>query len=194
MSFTAGIYYDDEMRMNHYTLVVNMTTNSIDAVSHNVAFERLKFFVYNNLDSSIFIDASNTEKCQQFATAGLKITTMPGEPVDQLVGLMLYYKLNAIMEDRIIVDETEISSMLGENMTYLHSDNENTDIEYTPEWWLTSDTVHSDLAWIDVDKIVNMHTNNQWRELDLSWPESETSTATGNIVVFADFKHTNDTK
>jgi len=194
MSFTAGVYYGGEMRMNHYTLNLHMTTNSADPVSHNVAFERIKYFVYNQLDSAIFINSQHQEKCEQFVSAGLTVTTLPGEPVDQLIGLMLYYKLNAVMEDRIIVDETEISSMLGENMIYLHSDNEHTDIEYTPEWWTTADPVHSDYMSIESGKVVTMHANTAWRELDLTWPDVHTVAETGNIVVFSDFKPGNDTK
>jgi hypothetical protein len=194
MSFTAGVYYGGEMRMNHYTVTLHMTTNSSDAVSHNVAFERIKYFVYNQLDSTVFINSAYHDKCEQFMSAGLTVTTLPGEPVDQLIGLMLYYKLNAVMEDRIIVDETEISSMLGENMIYLHSDNEHTDIPTFPDWWTSVEPIHSDYVSLEADKIVTMRTGSAWRELDLSWPEPTVSEETGNIVVFADFKPGNETK
>lgn len=194
MTFTAGVYYGGEMRMNHYNLTLHLLTNSTDAVSHNIAFERIKFFIYSKLDSTIFINAEHAEQCQKFITAGLSVCTMPGEPVDQLIGLMLYYKLNAIMEDRIVLEETEISSMLGENMVYLHSDNENTDISYQPEWWTTSDAVHSDYVSVSADKIVTMRGNVFWRELDLAWPENIVATETGNIVVFSDFKPAHETK
>lgn len=194
MTFTAGVYYGNEMRMNHYVLTLHMTTNSTDPVDHNVAFERIKYFVYNQLDSTIFINQEHEDKCQQFLSAGLTVTTLPGDPVDQLIGLMLYYKLNAIMEDRIIVDETEISSMLGENMIYLHSDNEHTDIGDPPNWWGSSEPVHSDYVLLQADKIVTMHANTAWRELNLCWSESNTTTETGNIVVFRDFKPDNETK
>lgn len=194
MTFTAGVYYGGEMQMNHYTVTLHMTTNSTDSVSHNVAFERIKFFVYNKLDSTIFINGEQHEQCKLYADAGLALTTMPGEPVDQLIGLMLYYKLNAIMEDRIILDEIELSSMLGENMIYLHSANERTDVLFHPEWWLTADTVHSDYVSANADKIVTMQHGIVWRELDLNWPNLEPSEETGNIVVFADFTSDNETK
>lgn len=196
MSFVAGVYYAGEMRMNHYNLGLHMTTNSTNAASHNVAFERIKHFVYGQLDSTIFISSEHKEQCQRFISAGLSVTTMPGEPVDQLIGLMLYYKLNAIMADRIIVDETEISSMLGENMIYLHNDNEHTDVGEFPDWWTTEDPVHSDFMMLEADKIVTMRANTAWREVDLIWPESESESVAenGNIVVFADFKPGNETK
>jgi hypothetical protein len=194
MIFPAGIYYGNEMRMNYYTVTLYMTTNSTDMVSHNVAFERIKYFVYNLLDSTIFVNSENHDRCEKFLSTGLTITTLPGDPVDQLIGLMLHCKLNAIMEDRIIIEETEISSTLGENIIYLHSDNENTDVPFIPDWWLTADLVHSDYVLLEANKVVTMHTADTWRNLDLAWPESTTPTETGNIVVFADFKPNNDTK
>ena len=194
MSFTAAVYYGGETRMNNYYLTVHMITNSSDPVSHNVAFERAKYFVYNCLESTVFVNQENQEQCQKFLHAGMSITTMPGEPVDQLIGLMLYYKLSAIMEDRILVDETEISSALGESIVYLHNENEITDVEDIPDWWTSPDTVHSNYTSLGTDKIVSMHTNTVWRELDLLWPEPEASTETGNIVVFRDLKPSNETK
>jgi len=194
MTFTAGVYYGGETRMNNYVLTVNMITNSTDSASHNVAFERLKYFVYNCLDSTIFINQEHQDQCGRLTQAGLSITTLPGEPVDQLIGLMLHYKLNAIMEDRIVVEETEISSALGENMVYLHSENEITDIGTVPDWWLSADTVHNDFVLPDSDKIVAMHGNTVWRELDLTWTETDAVTKTGNVVVFRDFKPDDEAK
>lgn len=194
MTFTTGIYYGGEVRMNNYVLTLHMLTNSTNPVGHNTAFERIKYFVYNKIDSSIFINYQYKEKCHQLLQAGLPVTTLPGEPVDQLVGLMLYYKLNAIMEDRILIEETEISSVLGENIIYLHSENENTDIEFVPDWWISPDPTHSDYLMSDADKIVNINLNKMWRELDLDWPESDVNTDQGNVVVFADFKTDHETK
>lgn len=194
MSFTAGVYYGGEMRMNLYTVSLHMTTNSHDSVSHNVAFERIKHFVYNLLDSTIFINLEYQDKCDQYMSAGLTVTTLPGEPVDQLIGLMLYYKLNAVMEERILINEVEISSMLGENMIYLHNENETTDVEFIPKWWTTPDPSHNDYILLETEKVVAMHASDPWRELNLTWQEPEPVKDTGNIVVFADFKPDDDSK
>lgn len=194
MSFTAGVFYNGETRMNHYTATLHMTTNSTDSACHSVAFERIKYFVYNQLDSTIFINRENTDQCQKLINAGLTVTTMPGEPVDQLIGLMLYYKLNAIMEDQIVVNETEISSLLGENMIYLHDNQENIELDFVPDWWTSSEPVHYDLSILHADKIVSMHANTAWREINLDWPEHDSMQQTGNVVVFADFNPANETK
>ena len=193
MHFSAAVYYDDQFRINHYTLGLWMTTNDADSASQNIAFERIKYFVNQELDSTVFINQANEEQCKRFVAAGLNVTTLPTEPVDQIVGIMLYYKLNAIMEQSMIIVETELSSLLGDSIVYLHSESENVPDIVQPDWWTSADLVHCDLDFLQHDKIVNMPQATVWRDLDLAWPENTVNTETGNIVVFADFKN-NETK
>ena len=194
MHFTAGIWYDNALRMNNYTVRLWMTTNSDNAQDQNTAFERIKYFVYTQIDNTIFINQTELDQCNQLVRAGLNITTMPGDPVDQLIGIMLYYKLNAITEDHMIIVETELSSSQGENITYLHSDFETSTGYEQPSWWTSSDLTHSDLVPEDSEKIVSMSQGVAWRDLEMSWENTPDTDATGNIVVFADFKRTDETK
>ena len=171
-----------------------MTTNSENAADQNISFERIKYFIYTEIDSTIFINNTLEEQCQLFTQAGLNITTIPGDPVDQLVGIMLYYKLNAITEDRMIVAETELSSTYGENMTYIHGEFETTSGYIQPDWWTTPDLVHSDFIITDSEKVVEMQQSTAWRELELAWPDEPSADDSGNVVVFADFKQPNETE
>lgn len=193
MSFMAAVFYAGEFRVNHYNLRLWITTNHPDPVTHNIALERIKYFVYRELDSTVFINHSHIDQCQRFMSAGLKITTLPNEPVDQVVGIMLYYKLNAIMEQHMIIVETELSSVLGEHMVYLHSDSELADIDFNSDWWHTADLIHCDPELVQAEKVVNMPQASAWRDLDLAWPEHVSDADSGNVVVFADFKN-NETK
>jgi len=194
MPFTAGVYYDGTLRMNNYSLKLWMTTNSENPADQNVSFERIKYFLYTQIDSTIFINSKLEDECQQFVQASLNITTMPGDPVDQLVGIMLYYKLNAITEDRMNIVETELSSSYGENMTYLHSEFENTLGYEQPDWWTTADLTHSDFVPVESNKVVSIPQSTAWRDIDLAWSDAPTFEASGNIVVFADFKQPDETK
>jgi predicted Fe-Mo cluster-binding NifX family protein len=191
--FTAGIYYNGRVHMNNYSVRLWLMTNSHTATDHNTAFERIKYFVFNELDSTVFINSDHAGMCQRLSTAGFKITTLPGEPVDQLVGIVLHSKLNAITEDRMIVVETEISSAMGENVTYLHSDEERSDDISLPDWCASADLTHSDPILIDGEKVVSIASSTSWRELDLSWSDDSETPANDNTVVFADFKN-HDTK
>lgn len=194
MHFTAGVYYKDSLRMNNYSLRLWMTTNSENTADQNISFERLKYFIYTQIDSTIFINSELADQCRQFVGSGLDITTMPGDPVDQLIGIMLYYKLNAITEDRMIIVETELASTIGENMTYIHSDYENTIGYVQPDWWTSSDLTHSDITSIESENVVAISQNTAWRDLDLAWADEPVADEAGNVVVFADFKQPDETK
>jgi len=194
LPFTAGIYHNDSFYMNNYNLRVLMATVSADPNDQTTAFERLKYFVYACMESTVFIDAIETEQCKRYVQAGLNITTMPGAPVDQLIGIMLYHKLNAVMENRMIVFETELSSAVGEYMVYLHSEEENTVGYVQPEWWDTADLTHSEIASVNLDNVVAIPQASAWRELDLAWTDDVVSEESGNVVVFADFKKSDETE
>lgn len=190
LSFNAGAWYDDALEMNQYTVKLWMITQSIDPLEQNIAFLRTKQFIYNELDSTIFINSNNAEKCLELAKVGLNITTLPGDPVDQLIGIMLFHKLNAIMEGRIAVVEVEISA--GDAVVYLHGENETSESLEQPAWWHSVDLTHSDAAFTDSEKVLSITPSTVWRDLGLAWPEHEESDKTGNIVVFADFKTPNE--
>jgi len=198
LPFTAGIYHNGSFYMNNYALRVLMATVSEDPNDQTTAFERLKYFICTCMESTIFINADETEQCNRYVQAGLRITPMPGEPVDQLIGIMLYHKLNAVMENRMVVFETELSSALGEYMVYLHSEEENTVGYVQPEWWTTADLIHSNFVLDNSDNVVSIPQATEWRDLDLAWtddldddPDEDNS---GNVVVFADFKKPNETE
>ena len=140
-----------------------------------------------------FYKQHQVEQCQKYMTAGLRITSVPADPVDQIVGIMLYYKLNSIMEEHMIVVETELTSVLGDNIVYLHSDNEFVDSSIMSDWWHSADLTHCDQHLLESDKVLTIPKVSAWRDLDLVWPEYEShNDSVGNVVVFADFKN-NDT-
>jgi len=195
LQFTAGIYHDDKLIMNNYTLRLWMTTNSENSVDQTISFERIKYFIYTQIDNTIFINSNQKAQCTLFSKAGLDITTLPGDPVDQLIGIMLYYKLNAIAEERMIIMETEISSTYGANMTYLHSDFENTTGYKQPDWWTSPDLIHSSFVLSNKsEKVLSIPPSTDWRELELAWSDSPSSNSAGNVVMFADFKQPDETK
>ena len=191
LSFNAGAWYDDSLEMNQYTVKIWMITQSTSEQEQNIAFRRMKYFVHYELDSTIFINAAEQEKCQELAQAGLNITTLPGAAADQMIGIMLFHKLNAIMEGRIGVVEVEISA--GDAVVYLHGENETSDDLQQPDWWSSPDLIHSTVT-NTTENIVSLRSVTTWRDLDLAWPELDQSIDLGNTIVFADFKSTNDTE
>ncbi len=189
----AGVQYDGQLRLNQYNLRLWLLTNTTDNECHNIAFERLKFFIKHCLESSIFINQADTDSCKLYTAAGARLTTLPDAPVDQIVGMMLYSKLNAIMEGYISVMEVEISSDLGDQMIYMHCEEENLGPFLDKGWWNDPDPMHWDISIVADDKIMNLNRNFVWRDLELDWPKKDTEEDTGNTIIFTDFNR-NDSK
>lgn len=186
VEFLAGVYYENTLKMNNYSVSMNLLTASTDAVVTNVAMDRLKYFVFGMLDSTVFINGKNKEQAEMLALLGVNVTTLPEEPVDQIIGMMLYYKLNAIMEGNLIVSSLDISSELGDSVWYQHDEDDNAGPFSKPGWWSASGLQHETIELEPVeDKVVKV-VSKGWHELGLEWPEPE-NTGVGNVVVFGNF-------
>jgi hypothetical protein len=196
-NFTAGFYFDGMLHMNNYSVRLWMMTATDNNDNHNIAFDRIKFFVSTALESGVFINREDEEQCRLFADCGLKIITLPDEPVDQLIGIMLYCKLNALCEDRMIVGEVEINSELGDEITYIHGDDEDLGPYAQDGWWHDCNLVHYDNKITETDNIMSLNTSSSWRDLSLQWPvdeeDAEQYEDTSNTIVFGNFSK-DDTK
>ena len=187
--FLAGVYYEDRLQMNHYSISVNLITQTDDVVATNVAMDRVKYFVHGILDSTVFINQTN-ERAEIMNLFGINVTTLPQEPVDQIVGMMLYYKLNAIMEGRMTITRLDISSVLGDSVWYQHSDEDGAGPFAEDGWWHQANTQHDSVeATVMPDNVVKV-TSTGWNEVSLDWPDNTIQNA--NTVVYANFsKHEN---
>lgn len=190
--FTAGVHYNDQIMFNNYKVVMYLLTGISSGDDHNVALERIKFMINHQLSNGIFINQQNAEKCRALTVAGVKVINLPEEPVDQVVGMMLYSKLNAIAENKLLITDIEVSSELGEHICYLHCDEENLGPFADEGWWNSSDPNYCDATLID-DKVVALTRGELWRDLGLEWGNTESPTDQDNTVVFADF-HRDDRK
>ena len=100
LDFLAGIYYDERLQLNSYSISMSLLTKTTDALNTNIAMDRLKMFMHGELANTVFVNQALRERAEMLQIMGVNVTTLPEEPVDQIVGMMLYYKLNAIMEGR----------------------------------------------------------------------------------------------
>lgn len=191
--FPAGVYYNNTFIVNNYKLVLDFLTVTEDPSDHEVSMERIKYFIHNRVANSVFINKENQSQCQMLNSANIHCTTLPMEPFDQVVGIALYSKLNAILENRLLITDIEISSELGDNIIYMHSEEENIGPFEDAGWWSSSDTSHYEYEFVVDDKVVALSKNKSWTELDLDWEKTDLTTDDDNRLVLADFKN-NETK
>jgi hypothetical protein len=155
--------------MNNYGVTLSLITNTNDQEHQIVAISRLKWFVYRELESTVFVHQNDTDTINKLNTAGISITTLPEQPIDQIVGLMLFAKFNAIMEDRLVVKELDIVSDLGDNVHYLHSDQETTFFDLGTGWWNDSSPNHCIQLKPNQKNVVKLKRVPTWRDHDLDW-------------------------
>lgn len=173
--FTAGSYIDNKLRMTRYCVDLQMITQSYSGIEQNVALDRIRHMLYNQFDSRIFINANDQECIEKLVTANLPVAELPDIAVDQIIGIMLYCKLNAVMEERIIITELKISSESGQHMVYCHHEEEDLGPFDVEGWW------HDSLPNVENIKqhngnIIQLVKNSPWDDLDLGWNDSDGST------------------
>lgn len=187
LEFLAGIYYEDQLLINAYQVSMNFLTKSKDSASTNVAMDRVKAFVHGTLANTVFINQSDCERAEFLQMIGANVTTLPEEPVDQIIGMMLYYKLNAIMEDRMVIVNLDISSNLGDSVWYQHDEEDLAGPFAQSGWWHKSSTQHDSIESDPVAENIVKVTSTGWYELGLEWPEN-TAAQNLNTVVYGKFQ------
>ena len=186
LDFLAGVYYEERLQMNRYTVSLNLLTNSRDSASTNIALDRAKAFVHGALESTVFINQANQERAEFMQMIGINVTTLPEEPVDQIVGMMLYYKLNAVMEQRMTVTGLDIASSLGDNVWYQHDVDDLSGSFAEDGWWHRASMQHESIEPDPVPDNVVKVIPTGWYELNLDWPEN-LAPAVDNTIVYGKF-------
>ena len=195
VTFPAGVWFEEQLLMGNYTLTMNMTTQTLDPLDQNIALDRIKYFLLNEMHSTVFVSQAESDQAEAFAQLGMNVTTLPQEPVDQIVSIALYYKLNAIVEGRMKITELMFCSDTGDNIEYFHNENEHTDLFPAGGWWNQAGLTHSDIVFDEEDSDQAQPTaEEEWQEQELSWNQAQPTSDVAQVV-FANFdQYQNETK
>jgi hypothetical protein len=144
----------------NFKMDIRLNAITMNSEEHSIAIHRLEFFMKEIFRDSLIIEKTNPALSKLKKTKLTNIVVeLPGPPVDQLVGLVLFNKLQAIIEHVFVVDNLEI---IGDKGNLHYTIEEEIDINEdgkTLNWWdrsditVNDDTKHpmSDFSWDDVD-------------------------------------------
>lgn len=180
--FLAGAYWESVVLMNCYTVRCEMITATTDNVEQNIALERLKWVLFHGMQNSVFIDAREKTAIKRLESAGIRTVTLPTQPVDQVVGMMLYCKLDAVMEGRITMSQLSLSSELGENVIYRQNSMESVGPFSNNGWWHDPEPICGNSP-STAGKVVAIGAGQTWKSLDLHWTRDENDQR-ANVVAF----------
>lgn len=189
-TWQSGIVYNDIFYINAYTARIHMHTTSMYDSDHDVAYARMDYWFEEVMQDSVMISA-DSENVKAYAATGQRLLQFPDQPVDQLVGIMLCLKLNAMTEGRLVVTDVDISSVHGSDMTYQHNVNEAVGPMAAAGWWQDARPIWNHVpSAARGSKVVSLNRAADWHSLDLDWQSS--SNDRDSSIVFADFDRDDD--
>lgn len=174
-TFMAAVHFNNKFMVNIYEMSAAMAIISMDSANQNTAIERVNYFLNNFIEDCIFINESCKDEIEKYCKAGLKICAIPADPYDQVVGLILLNKCNAIMEDRVVISDLMFGSKLS-NLVRFELDLETAQTQFSGNKWWNNSSLCTENALdcekkVKKDKIVKLfdHKLNEWSNLELTW-------------------------
>lgn len=168
--FTAGTLLDSKIHMNNYYVKLEMITQTVDGVEQNIALDRIRHMLFRQFQDCIFVSEEDTDTIDKLQSTDFEVIVLPEVPVDQIIGIMLFTKLNAIMQDRLYITQLKLSSDLGQNLWYLQNEEEDLGPFEFPGWWHNSDpnTFEKNKNY---SNIISLQNNKTWHDYHLEWEE-----------------------
>jgi hypothetical protein len=149
---------------------LNLITITDNHNYQNIALQRILFFIHEIFDSSVFISEKNaiTTKLIKLAKDS-QIIQFPEDPFDQIVGMILFDKLDAIVEERLEIESIVIGSDLTQDLFYTIDEYQEFEYDTTKidiPWW-----DRSDLSTINNLKIISKL--DKWKDINLDWDQDD---------------------
>jgi len=170
-TFLSAIHFEGKFMVNLYEMSTHMEINTLDAREQNVAVERVSHFLSNVLETCIFVCENEKEAISKYREAGMYVCVIPEEPYDQIIGLILLNKCNAIMEDRVIMTDIVFGSKLS-NLIKFELTNDMAAEEFQGKYWYNDPSCCISMKTGKKDKIVKLFDHkDDWVDLNLTWKE-----------------------
>jgi hypothetical protein len=176
-SFQAGVYFQEEFLMNVYTISLYMDVETESIREQNVAMERIKYFLNDCLENSIFVQDTEHKIIEKYNSCGFKVCTVPEEPYDQIITILLLTKLNSITEGRLVITDITLGSRISDQVKFSYDIESPRGPLEVAGWWTDNGTSISDPVKKSVrkDKIVKLFKtqSTDWAEYNLIWKEKD---------------------
>lgn len=168
-TFLSAVYFEKTHMLNLYqmTLYIDILT---EADSEQItALERIYYFIQNYVEGSVFINKEEKKQIALYEKAGISTLTLPTDPYDQIVGLILLRKFNAITEGRFNVSEIKFSSKLSADIRFHNVDEEAE--EFDEDEWYNDPNLNyqSKNSKTKNKKIVQFNDIEDWNKTGLVW-------------------------
>lgn len=184
IDFAGAIWYNGALQINTYSVNLQLITASERPVIVGVALERIKAFVMGELANVLFINHDHDTVAEMFDALGANVCTLPDEPHDLTIAMMLFCKLTAIVENNLVVSQLDVSSSLGDEVWYQIGKDDPLGPFAQDGWWHKPNCQKHSLCTNTDANVVKVQTSG-WQDYELEWPEIPNGSAT--TIVKPDF-------
>jgi len=182
-NFSAGVYWDDQFLMNEYRVKVDFITTTEIPHEQTIAFERMRTFIEGVLQDTVFLHYKDHERARTFAELEIKSAILPTDPFDQIIGIMLFCKLNAIVEGKVEITDVQVCSKAGNYVWFLHAQEESIGPFEGENWWHDSSIMTMlKPKPIKGDKVVSLEKTPAWAEFGLEFSNNNSNSKVVSIV------------
>ena len=185
-----GVHFTGVFYMNIYDIDLHFNVETENIKEQNIALERIKFYLSECLENSIFISDQEEDAIEKYMAANLKVSVLPEEPYDQIVGIMLMTKLNAIAEGRLVITDVSISSRMSDGVSCMHSIDDNIGPFLLKDWYSESNTKINSYKYSPKNKkILKLIKPIDWADVYMNWdsPEEPLIQDIANEIVYVNF-------
>jgi hypothetical protein len=175
-AFQAAVYFEGEFLMTIYELALKMEVDTASIKEQNIAMDRIHYFLHECLGNSIFVQETEKKAIEKYMQADIKVCTLPDEPYDQIITILLLLKLNAITAGKLHITDISLMSGLSDDVKFVY------DVETVANhpfgnkgWWSDCNTTITDITKINKkDKIVRLVKQHcDWASVGLDWEQKE---------------------
>lgn len=165
-----------------YDCVIDMTSASESSHEINIAYERIKHWFYEIMRNSVLISQDHPD-LRAWQAVPVRCLILPEDPVDQIVGIVLWRKLTAIVQDRLEINHVSISSPLDDDVIYHHDAEDAQGPVGHDGWWSDPRPIWEAprSRGRSRDKVISLDRPAEWTHHDLGW-ENDLETETQAVV------------
>ena len=166
-AFLAATVFKDQITFNSYSVTLYIDIITDKHTDQIIAMERLDYMFYEQFNNCFFIG----EKCvltDKLAELNCRICVLPEEPYDQLVSLMLYVKLNSILDGKFYISDLSLEGSANSEISYLVDEETNIGPFNKPGWYTKNSATITTLPKskiVEISKIIDQ----EWADIGLGW-------------------------
>lgn len=165
-----GVHFTGVFYLNLYDIDLHFNVETENVKEQNIALERIKFYLSHCLENSIFVHDKEEDAIERYMSANLKVSVLPEEPYDQIVGIMLMTKLNSITEGRLVITDVSISSRMSDGVSCMQSIEDNLGPFIDKDWWSENNTKINSYKYSPKNKkILKLTKIVEWSDVYLNW-------------------------